>query len=61
MDLAFLAAEWLGKPLWMWLAFVGIVMALLTFDLGVLHKENRPIEVRESLVLSAVYFDLAAC
>ncbi|MGY6251383.1 TerC family protein [Bosea thiooxidans] len=58
MDLAFFAVEWLGKPLWMWLAFVGIVIALLTFDLGVLHKENRPIEVRESLVLSAVYIGL---
>ncbi len=58
MDLAFFAVEWLGKPLWMWLAFVGIVMALLTFDLGVLHKKNRPIEVRESLLLSAVYIGL---
>ena len=58
MDFAFFAAEWLGKPIWMWLAFVGIVVALLTFDLGVLHKENRPIEVRESLVLSAVYIGL---
>ncbi len=58
MDFAFLAADWLGKPAWMWLAFIGIVVALLAFDLGVLHKEQRPIEVRESLVLSGTYIGL---
>ena len=52
MDFAFFATDWLGKPAWMWLAFIGIVAALLVFDLGVLHKEHRPIEVKESLVLS---------
>jgi tellurite resistance protein TerC len=31
-----LVAEWLGKPLWMWLAFHLIVFVLLAFDLGVL-------------------------
>ena len=43
MDFAFFAADWLGKPAWMWLAFIGIVAALLAFDLGVLHKDHRPI------------------
>ena len=33
MDTAFLLAEWLGKPLWMWLSFLGIVSALLALDL----------------------------
>ncbi len=55
MELAFLFSDWLGKPAWMWLAFIAIVIALLVFDLGVLHKDNREIEVRESLVLSAGY------
>ncbi len=55
MDSAFLVADWLGKPAWMWLAFIAIVIALLVFDLGVLHRDNREIEVRESLVLSAGY------
>ncbi|MFY7781641.1 MAG: TerC family protein [Tagaea sp.] len=48
-------AEFLGKPAWMWWGFLGIVVALLAFDLGVLHRDNREIEVRESLVLSAGY------
>lgn len=58
MDLAFLSVEWLGKPAWMWLSFLGIVVALLAFDLGVLHRDNREIEVRESLMLSGMYIGL---
>nr|AGS49887.1 integral membrane protein TerC [uncultured bacterium esnapd21] len=58
MESAFLFADWLGKPAWMWLAFLSIVVLLLTLDLGVLHKESRAIEVRESLVLSAGYIGL---
>jgi tellurite resistance protein TerC len=53
-----LALSWLGKPLWMWLAFLGIVVALLVLDLGVLHRKNREIGVRESLVMSAFYITL---
>ncbi|WP_374553983.1 TerC family protein [Aquitalea pelogenes] len=52
--------EWLnllfaGTPLWMWLMFMGIVAALLVFDLGVLNKDDHEIGVRESLKLSAFY------
>ena len=36
----FLAADFLGTPAWVWLTFVGIVVALLAFDLGVLHKDD---------------------
>jgi tellurite resistance protein TerC len=58
MELGFLFAEWLGKPAWMWLAFLSIVTVLLVLDLGVLHKEQREIEVKESLLLSAGYIGL---
>ena len=51
----FLSLVWLGTPLWMWLAFLGIVIALLALDLGVLHRREREIGVRESLTLSAFY------
>jgi tellurite resistance protein TerC len=53
-----LAISWLGKPLWMWLAFLGIVVALLVLDLGVLHRKHREIGVRESLLMSAFYITL---
>ncbi|WP_028454130.1 TerC family protein [Chitinilyticum litopenaei] len=46
---------WLGQPVWLWLAFIGIVLALLVFDLGVLHKDDHEIGVAESLKLSAFY------
>ncbi|ETX26438.1 TerC family protein, partial [Roseivivax isoporae] len=48
----------LGKPLWMWLVFVGVVVALLAFDLGVLHGDDHEIGVAESLRLSAMYIAL---
>ena len=54
LDLLFL-----GTPLWMWLAFLAIVVALLALDLGVLHRKQREIGVRESLALSAGYIMLA--
>ena len=50
--------DWLGKPVWMWLAFVGIVIVLLALDLGVLHRKQREIAVSESLILSAGYISL---
>ena len=56
MELIFLL--FLGKPLWMWLFFLGIVVALLAFDLGVLHKDDHEIGVAESLRMSAMYIVL---
>lgn len=45
----------LGKPVWMWAAFLAVVLALLVLDLGVLHRKQKEIGVRESLLLSAGY------
>jgi tellurite resistance protein TerC len=47
--------DWLGKPLWMWLGFIGVVVALLVLDLGVLHRKQREIGARESILMSAFY------
>lgn len=57
----FLTAVWMGKAVWMWLVFFGIVLGLLIFDLGVLNKKDHDIGVRESLLLSAFYIGLALC
>ena len=48
----------LGTPLWLWFSFFGIVVALLAFDLGILHKGDQEIGVAESLKLSALYITL---
>jgi tellurite resistance protein TerC len=55
----FFAADFLGRPAWVWVTFLGIVVALLAFDLGVLHKDDHEIGVRESLLLSAGYISVA--
>jgi tellurite resistance protein TerC len=54
----FLLLEFLSKPVWMWLLFVGIVIALLILDLGILNKDDHEIGVGESLKLSALYISL---
>ncbi len=50
-----LLATVLGKPAWMWLAFLAIVVLLLVLDLGVLHNDQREMTVGESFWLSAGY------
>jgi tellurite resistance protein TerC len=57
MDLltSFLHTTFLGHAMWLWLSFGAIVVALLVFDLGVLHRDDREIGVRESLLLSSGY------
>lgn len=57
--LPWLAADFMGKPAWIWLAFVGVVVTLLALDLGVLHRDDREIGVRESLLLSGGYIGVA--
>jgi len=56
MDILF--QDFLGKPAWMWAGFIVLVLALLAFDLGVLHRKTREIRVGESLVMSLVYIAL---
>ena len=55
----FLTADWLGTPVWFWLSFLGLVIALTAFDLGVLNKENREMGIAESLKLSVFYISIA--
>jgi tellurite resistance protein TerC len=55
----FLLLDWLGTPVWFWMAFIGIVIALTAFDLGILHKEDREMGIAESLKLSAFYITIA--
>lgn len=55
----FLFEPVMGKPLWMWGTFLAIVVVLLAFDLGVLHRKNKEISIRESLWMSAFYIAIA--
>jgi tellurite resistance protein TerC len=55
----FFNTPFLGKEAWVWFVFIGIVVTLLAFDLGVLHKDDHEIGVKESLWLSAGYISVA--
>jgi len=44
---------------WHWVGFNLLVLILLAFDLGVLHKNHREVGVKESLWLSLGYFVLS--
>ena len=57
MDFLFDVA--MGKPIWMWVSFIGVVAVLLAFDLGVLHRKQREISIKESLWLSLFYITIA--
>jgi len=54
----FLWTDFLGTAVWMWLSFLALVIFLLALDLGVLHKNNTEIGIRESFFLSAFYMSL---
>lgn len=55
----FLASDFLGKSVGLWLAFLVVVGALLAFDLGVLHRKDKELGIAESLILSAFYIAVA--
>ncbi len=57
---AFMYADFLGRAVWLWLLFAGVVITLLALDLGVLHKDDHEIGVRENLFLSGGYISMAA-
>ena len=55
----FLGSSAMGKPIWMWAVFLGVVATLLVLDLGVLHRKVREIKVGESLWMSGFYIAIA--
>lgn len=57
--LAFLTADLLAKPLWLWFTFLALVGLLLAFDLGLLHRDDKELGIAESLKLSAFYIAVA--
>jgi tellurite resistance protein TerC len=57
--LTLLHAPFLGQSAWLWFVFIAIVVTLLALDLGVLHRDDREIGIRESLLLSGGYISAA--
>ena len=55
----FLNMSLMGTPMPFWLVFAGVVVALLVFDLGVLHRNAKEISARESFILYGGYMAIA--
>ena len=51
----------LGTPVWMWAAFLAVILGLLVLDLGVLHRKAHAIGVKESLAMAGFYIALGLC
>jgi tellurite resistance protein TerC len=45
--------------LWSWIGFCAFVLAMLAFDLGVLHRTSHEVALKEALIWSAVWIALA--
>jgi tellurite resistance protein TerC len=45
----------LGKPIWMWLLFLSVIIFLLWLDLGVLHKKTHAVSARESALMWSMF------
>jgi tellurite resistance protein TerC len=56
---AALMGDFLGTPVWFWVAFIAIVIGLLVFDLGILHRDEHEIGAKESLTLYGFYVAIA--
>jgi tellurite resistance protein TerC len=54
-----LYADFLGTPAYFWMIFAAIIVALLAFDLGILHKDDKEIEAKESFLLYGGYVAIA--
>lgn len=50
----------IDAPLWMWLLFGALVVVLLAFDLGVLHKNTKELTAKHSFKLYGFYVAVAA-
>jgi tellurite resistance protein TerC len=62
MDLLYAAfgAQWLGMPVWAWLGFITLVLAIMAVDLGLFHKEGQEISLATSAVLAGVCMAIGA-
>ncbi|MCJ8139228.1 TerC family protein [Falsirhodobacter halotolerans] len=57
---SFFTQHFLDTPVWFWFAFLAVVIVILVFDLGFLHKEQKEISAKESFLLYGMYV-LVAC
>ena len=52
------AIVWLGMPVWVWIGFLLVVLAILAIDLGLFHGEAHEPSMKESAVLAGACMTL---
>lgn len=57
--LPFLVQDFQGKPVWAWLSFLGIIVTLIAFDLGLFNRKSHVISFKESMIQSCAYVAIA--
>jgi tellurite resistance protein TerC len=48
----------ISVPAWAWVALVGFIFALLTFDILVVHRKAHDVHIREAAIESAVWITI---
>ncbi|MFN0025374.1 MAG: TerC family protein [Parvularculaceae bacterium] len=56
---SFLVSDWLGKPVWMWLAFLALIVFLLWLDLGLLNRKSKAVSPAKSFYMWAFFASIA--
>ena len=47
-SLSFLAATYVGQPIWLWIAFLSFIGFLLWIDLGVVNNKDGVVSAKKS-------------
>ncbi len=55
----FLTADWLGQPVWLWGAFLALIVFLLWLDLGVMNRKAHVVSPLQSFFMWSLFASFA--
>eukprot|EP01036_Dinobryon_divergens_P020081 gene20081-27494_t len=58
-SLPFLAATYVGQPVWLWIAFLAFIGLLLWLDLGVVNNRDGVVAAKKSAAMWASFAGIA--
>lgn len=58
--LSFFSADWLGQPVWLWGAFLALIIFLLWLDLGVMNRKAHAVSPLQSFLMWSLFAAFAA-
>lgn len=54
-----IATEIMGKPVWVWLIFMGVIFSIMAFDLGLFHRKAHVPTFKESFIQTIISIAIA--